>query len=193
NEQLASRVATAEDEFNERMRELAERPGHLLADASVLRLFAAARGAEGVSTTPSPVAAERRAAPSATVDWTAAPKALNDKAALRAALSAAAKAVGSSPLIAERLHASFAAGLAPLVAGPGALAALSAYATACCGGRLLVLSATPALLEPIDLFGAHQGLRAEYGATPLAAALDAARACDAMCLVVIEGANRGPL
>ena len=84
-----------------------------------------------------------------------------------------------------QVHAAVAAGLTPVTLGPGALAALMAYAHGACGGRLLIIHVSPSALQTRDLDEAPGG--------GLVAATAAARDIDGLSLVVLEGANRSPL
>ncbi len=110
---------------------------------------------------------------------------IKDVAALRRALTSAARARGVDPSLMLQVHAAVAAGLTPVTLGPGALAALMAYAHGACGGRLLIIHVSPSAIQPRDLDEAPGG--------GLVAAVAAARDIDGLSLVVLEGANRSPI
>lgn len=110
---------------------------------------------------------------------------IKDVATLRRALTSAARARGVDPSLMLQVHAAVAAGLTPVTIGPGALAALAAYADGACGGRLLIIHVSPTALQPRDLDDAPAG--------GLVAASAAAKDIDGISLVVLEGANRSPI
>jgi hypothetical protein len=110
---------------------------------------------------------------------------IKEIAALRRALTSAARARGVDPSMMLQIHASVAAGLMPVTIGPAALAALAAYADGACGGRLLIIHVSPSALQPRDLDDAPGG--------GLVEAVGAAKDTDGLSLVVLEGANRSPL
>jgi hypothetical protein len=110
---------------------------------------------------------------------------IKDVATLRRALTSAARARGVDPSLMLQVHAAVAAGLTPVTLGPGALAALTAYAHGACGGRLLIIHVSPSALQPRDLDEAPGG--------GLVAAAAAAKDIDGLSLVVLEGANRSPI
>jgi hypothetical protein len=110
---------------------------------------------------------------------------IKDVAMLRRALTFAARAGGVDPSLMLQVHAAVSAGLTPVTLGPGALAALTAYAHGACGDRLLIIHVSPSALQPRDLDEAPGG--------GLVAAVAAAKDIDGLSLVVLEGANRSPL
>ena len=112
-------------------------------------------------------------------------EAIKDAPGLRRALTSAARARGIVPSVMLQVHAAVAAGLTPVALGPGALAALTAYACGVCGGRLLIVHVSPSALQPRDLDEAPGG--------GLVAAATAAKDIDGLSLVVLEGANRSPI
>jgi len=84
-----------------------------------------------------------------------------------------------------QLHAAVVARLVPVALGPSALALMTAYAHAVCGGRMSVLHVSPNVIQPRDLDGVPgHGLNA---------LTEASREVDGISLVVLEGANRCPL
>lgn len=110
---------------------------------------------------------------------------IKDVAALRRALTSAARARGVDPSVMLQIHAAVAAELTPVTIGAAALAALAAYADGACHGRLSIIHVSPSALQPRDLDDAPGG--------GLLDAAGAARDIDGLSLVVLEGANRSPL
>lgn len=110
---------------------------------------------------------------------------IKDVSMLRRALTSAARARGVDPSLMLQVHAAVAAELIPVTLGPGALAALTAYAHGACGGRLLIIHVSPSALQPRDLDEAPGG--------GLVVAATAAKDIDGLSLVVLEGANRSPI
>jgi hypothetical protein len=82
-----------------------------------------------------------------------------------------------------QLHAVIAARLMPVALGPGAIAAVAAYAQAACGTRLSILHVSPGFIHPRDIDSAPE----------LLAAAAAAKDIDGLSLLLLEGANRCPL
>ena len=156
-----------------------DRPLDLLAEVSVLRPFlgnsGASRAAGGTSTSPS-----------SKVDWSRTRgEDVKDKAALRRVLTSVARARGVDPVLLLQVHAAVVARLMPITLGPGALAALTAYAHAVCAGRVLIVHVSPGAIQPHDLYEVPGG--------GLLAAASAAKEVNGLSLVVLEGANRAPL
>ncbi|MCP3170172.1 hypothetical protein [Myxococcus qinghaiensis] len=110
---------------------------------------------------------------------------LKDVVALRRALTSAARARGVDPSMMLQIHAAIAAGLTPVLLGPAALAALTAYADGACSGRLMVIHVSPSALQPRDLDDPPGG--------GLLEAVRAAKDIEGLSLVVLEGANRSPI
>lgn len=165
--------------IDERILTAIDKPFHLLAEVSVLRPFLASPAAEQ-STSGAP----RRDAPS-TIDWSRARgESINEKVALRRALTDAARARGVDPQVMVQLHAAVAAGLLPVSLGPSALATMAAYAQAVCGGRVAVFHVSPAVLHPRELAEVPGGMADATGAS-----MD----IDGLSLLVFEGANRAPI
>jgi hypothetical protein len=177
--QIASAAKEAEAAVDARVLAAIDRPLDLLAEVSVLRPFlgnsGASRAAVGTSTSPS-----------SKVDWSRTRgEAVKDKAALRRVLTSVARARGVDPVLLLQVHAAVVARLMPITLGPGALAALTAYAHAVCAGRVLIIHVSPGAIQPHDLDEVPGG--------GLLAAAAAAKDVDGLSLVVLEGANRAPL
>lgn len=110
---------------------------------------------------------------------------LADRVALQRALTHAARKWGIDPSIMLHLHATVVARLVPVAIGPSALALMTAYAHAVCGGRISVLHVSPDVIQPRDLEG--------NSGSGLNALTEAAKDIDGISIIVLEGANRCPL
>jgi len=155
-----------------------ERPLDLLAQVSVLRPFFGGAATWGVSAAVAPTANK--------LEWSRARgEQLKDRASLRRSLTAAARSKGVDPAVMIQIHGAVVARLMPITLGPGALAALVAYAQGACGARVMVLHVSPRAIHPNDFD--------ELPGGGLVAAASAAKAIDGISLVVLEGANRSPL
>lgn len=165
--------------IDERILTAIDKPFDLLAQVSVLRPFLSARATvQGALDTP------RQDAPS-TIDWSRARgESINEKVALRRALTDAARARGVDPQVMTQVHAAVAAGLLPVSLGPSALAMMAAYAQAVCGGRVSILHVSPGVLHPRELAEVPGGM---------ADATSASKDIDGLSLLVFEGANRAPI
>lgn len=176
--QVASAAKEAETAVDARVLAALDRPLDLLAEVSVLRPFFATGGSRIVSTPMSPTSTQ--------LNWSRARgENIKDKASLRRILTSAARARGVDPSIVMQVHAATAAQLMPVTLGPGALAALAAYAFGACGGRLLIVHASPSAIHPHDFDEVPGG--------GFVAAAAAAKDIGGISLVVLEGANRSPL
>lgn len=155
-----------------------EKPFELLAEVSVLRPFLAARGVAQVAET------ARQDSPS-TIQWSRQRGAsLKEKLALRRALLDAARVRGVEPPVMMNVHAAVAARLLPVTLGPSALASMTAYAQAVCGGRVAVFHVSPGVLHPRELVEVPGGV---------VDATSASQDIDGVSLLVFEGANRAPI
>jgi hypothetical protein len=173
----ASAAKDAEAAIHARVVAALDRPLDLLAEVSLLRPFLG--GESGSPRMPT-------AKVSARLDWSVKRGSdIKDKAALRRALTSAARAQGVDPSSMLNIHAAIAARLMPVTLGAGAFRALCAYAQGVCGGRLLIVHVSPSALHPRDFDEVPGG--------GLAAAIEEARDIDGISLVVLEGANRSPL
>ncbi len=176
--QVASAAKEAEAAVNARVLAALDRPLDFLAEVSVLRPFLGTGGSRVTSIATAPT--------SARLDWSRARgEDIKDKASLRRILTSAARARGVDPSLMLQVHAVTAARLMPVTMGPGALAALSAYARGACGGRILIVHVSPSAIQPHDFDEVPGG--------GLVAAAAAAEEIDGISLVVLEGANRSPL
>lgn len=103
--------------------------------------------------------------------------------------------VGLDESVTVALHTAFMSGLMPIVKGPGAMAALEAYAHVVAGGRLASLSIVPTIVQPADLFIVSPADRLSFIAHP-AGLLDTVLfaqqpdQADTLFLIVLEGINR---
>lgn len=176
--QAASAAKEVEAAVDARLLAALDRPMDLLAEVSVLRPFLGTGGSHVASTPASSV--------SLRLDWSRGRgEDIKDKASLRRILTSAARARGIHPALMLQVHAAMAARLMPVTLGPGALAALAAYAHGVCGGRLLIVHVSPSAIQPHDFDDVTGG--------GLVAAAEAAKSIDGISLVVLEGANRSPL
>lgn len=176
--QVASAASEAEAAVDARVLAALDRPLDLLAEVSVLRPLLGIGGSRPASTAGGEVPTR--------IDWSRARgESIKDKASLRRVLTSAARAQGVEPSLMLQIHAAAAARLMPVTLGPGALAALTAYAHGACGDRLLIVHVSPSFIQPRDLDVVPGG--------GLLAAAAAAKEIDGLSLVVLEGANRSPL
>lgn len=189
--EFAKQVQSIEEELASRVRAALERPASLLAEAAVLRAVLPPVTRAATSGAQPPLADDYLPARSP-LTWTAAPV-LNQLSELRSALIASFKAKGLSPVAGLRIHAALSARLLPMVTGPHGMRALESYARVTCGGRVLRIHATPALLEPAELLGRLDpaGVHLLPHSAGLLATIREASQHRRPALVVIEGANRG--
>lgn len=179
--QLRSQAATAakdaETAIEASVRAAIDRPWELLANVSVLRPLI---GRRKESEAPTGDDAPPR------LHWSQ-PRgeSIKDRAAMRTALTRAARFRGVDPALMIQLHAAVVAGVMPVVLGPCSLAMLSAYAYALCGSRFVILHVSPGVIRPRDLTVTEDG--------GLLAAAAAAGEVDGLSLAVLEGANRSPI
>lgn len=173
-----SAAREAEEAIDDRVRAAIDRPLDLLAEVSVLRPLLGASRARPVTT--------GSAGTPVRLDWSRARgEDIKDKASFRRILTSAARARGVDPSLMLQIHAAVAARLTPVTLGPGALAAVTAYAHGACGGRLLIVHVSPSAIQPHDFDDVPGG--------GILAAVAAAKDIDGVSLVVLEGANRSPL
>jgi len=177
-ESIEKTLSEVETTIDARVRAALERPADLLGQVSVLRPLLASGGARVIT---DGAASEMPAK----LDWSCSGESIKDAASLRRILTGAARSRGIEPSLMLRLHAATMAGLMPITLGTGALAALTAYADAVCGGRRLIVHVSPSAVHPNDFDTVPGG--------GLLAAVEAARDIDGISLVVLEGANRSPL
>lgn len=177
-EDLAKTTSDAEAAIAARALAAFNSPLELLAEVSVLRPFLGAIGnGAGIALPKTP--AKRPI-------WSSAQgEAIRDRASLRRMLTGAARAKGVDPSQMLRIHAAVSAGMMPVTVGSGGLAALSAYAQAACGNRLLVVHVSPGSIAPRDLYEMPDG--------GISMGVESAQEVDGVSLVVLEGANRSPL
>lgn len=176
--QVAHAAKDIEAAVDARVLAALERPTDLLAEVSVLRPFLGTGGSHVASTPTNPT--------SPRLDWSRGRgEDIKEKASLRRILTSAARARGVEPSLMVQVHAAMVARLMPVTLGPGALAALTAYAHGACGSRLLIVHVSPSAIRPHDFDEVPGG--------GLLAAAAAAKDVDGISLVVLEGANRSPL
>ena len=123
--------------------------------------------------------------------WKRGTTAIANAKELRARIIPAFKAIGVPATAYQPIHAAFAGGLLPVVAGSRALEALQAYAHVVTGGRSIVVQATSALADVQDIFGRVVERRFVPQAAGLIDIVRAARKSDGLFLVVLDGINRG--
>ncbi|MCI0392416.1 MAG: hypothetical protein MOB07_27105 [Acidobacteria bacterium] len=182
------RLEDLENEMNAQMARVLEKPSELLAESALLRIL--------LNNAPTPcnrtniIATQRQV-----IKWMPGAEVVNEFPDLRKRLIAAFKARGLHPKLSQRLHAAFTGGVMPMIAGPGALAVLQAYASVVTAGRLTIIDAGPSLIEPLDLFGKIDAGRSRFipHASGLLDILIGARESEGFTIIVIEGANRGPM
>lgn len=104
---------------------------------------------------------------------------------------AAFKGAGLPTAAYQPLHAAFASGLLPVVAGSRAIDALHAYAHVATGGRSLLIQANSALADVQDIFGRVAQRRYVPHPAGLIDIVRAARKSDGLFLVMLDGINRG--
>lgn len=179
---VKKRVSDIEGQIHRRVEEAVRNAPALLAEVAVLRPFLG-----GTRT--------RLQQPEVTYHptWNVGANKLSTLKELRLRLIPEFKAAGLSPTLYQPLHAAFAAGLLPVLAGGRALGALEAYAHVAAAGRILIVSASANLGEARDLFGRVDltGRRFVPESSGLIDVIRAARKSQGLMLVVIEGANRG--
>jgi hypothetical protein len=177
-QKLTEVVKEADAAMEVRVRAALDRPLDLLAQVSILRPFFESRTSNVASGVQEPQRTK--------IEWSSKrADEVKDKAALRRVLTNAARNRGVDPAQMLQVHAAIVGRLMPITLGPGALAALTAYAQAACAGRMLVVHVSPGAIQPRDLDDVPGG--------GLLAAASAARDVDGISLVILEGANRAPL
>lgn len=108
-------------------------------------------------------------------------------------LRAAASAYGIPHVALRRIHAAFRAGLVPIVTGNGAAAALNAYATTACAGRITSLPVAHDFLSPVDMLGvrASEPTKQRMHADLLPAAGEDAKV-NGPAVLVLQSVNQAP-
>jgi len=202
--ELEATVASFDQEVTARLEEIARKPEKAFAEAVVLRAVLAAglSGSSGDSMS-SPHASTSEPTPGRGSSPSSAPRApwvgdsasvLEDEAAVRGALAAHAS-TGTLALHAMiGLHATFLAGVTPVVVGSRGYDLLRAYASAVAGGRLLWIPIASSTMEPGDLLGRFDisAKRIMPAASGLLDVVRDATATGRLHLVVLEGFNRAP-
>jgi hypothetical protein len=185
---IEAEVREVDAEISRRLDAILKKPATLLADVAILQATLHGVSAMPVPARPAHTPGERRA-----VTWVQG-RVITQQLEFRRGLVSSCKAVGLSPRIASRIHAAVSARLLPVLAGPGAYAALDAYARVACGGRIFSAHVTPSFLEPTDLLGKVDFARARFlpHAAGLIDVLETARDTKGLALVMLEGINRAP-
>lgn len=125
--------------------------------------------------------------------WPSANVKITEIKELRPRIIHALRSLGVQTTAYQPIHAALAAGLMPIVSGARALEALEAYAHVMCAGRMLVLEVTSAIADVQDLFGRLEGKSFIPHPAGLIDVVRAARENEGPFLVVLDGANRGPM
>lgn len=180
---LEARVEELEAEIEQRVRRAMERPEAILADVALARVFARAAGTSRSAGSPTP----RGSDPT----MPAAP-AVADERELITSLERSFLVHEAPMSLVRPLHASFLAGLVPLVAGPLSFDTLRAYAQGVCSADVHCVPISPGCLEPLDLFGRIDPASGQFVPSPgdLADYLAQARGRTRLSLVVLDGVTR---
>lgn len=191
-QQLSNQLDLADEALRKRIAILFQRPVEALTQIALLR---AALGMNDVQANQRivPVGAARLMPPETALRRGEAH--IADEAQLLTAVRRSMTVIGEEASLAVKMHSAFACGLMPLLTGPGALAALEAYAQAVNGGRVVWVPVTPTMLKPADLFGDVHPVTGRFMPHPaglldllLFAAQPEQR--DKLFLVVLDGVNR---
>lgn len=168
-----------EETIQNRIIEVLSNAPALLADVALLKPFlGSSRTAE--------------ASPEASVpSWKRSTNKISTPKELRAAIIPALKSMGVPTTAYQPIHAAFAGGLLPVVAGNRAVEALRAYAHVATSGRCVVVQATSAFADIQDIFGRVVDRRFVPQAGGLIDIVRAARKSEGLFLVILEGINRG--
>lgn len=192
--ELGAVIASFDDEVAAKLVEFARRPEAAFADAVIMRALLSPSLGKPVSKDASrPSAAARPVAtdvqrPSDTIAQ------LSDAAAVRGALGAHALAKGLSIYSMLGVHASFVAGVTPVVIGARGYELLNAYASAVAGGRLHWVPVGASSMEPQDLLGRFDSASGRIipSATGLLDVMKDATVSGRLHVVVFDGFNRAP-
>jgi hypothetical protein len=183
---IAEQTRSVEAKINERIKDVLSAAPALLADIALLRPFLG-----GTRTSSSASSAGAIAAEIAIEPWKPGTNRISNAKELRARLIASFKGRGLPTAAYQPLHAAFASGLLPVVAGSRAVEALVAYAHAATAGRSLIVQATTSVADVQDLFGRVAARRFIPHPAGLIDIVRAARKSEGLFLVILDGINRG--
>ena len=195
--ELEAKIESFDREVTTRLEEIARRPEVLFAESAILRAMLAAGlpnhgvGANGAAPTRQTVRAEVTTNEGPTEASTE----LLDAVAVRRALAERAGAEALSFHAMLGLHAVFAAGTVPVVAGSSGYELLRAYAATVAGGRLHWVPVGASVMESQDLLGRFDSPSGRIIPSPsglLDVVLDASHS-GRLHVVVLEGFNRAPV
>jgi len=191
-DELQSVIASFDNEVAAKLKEFARRPEAVFADAVIMRaLLSPSLDKPANNDIPSTRAAPRAVAAEVQISSDAIAQ-LSDAAALRGALGAHAVSKGLSIHSMLSVHASFIAGIVPVVTGSRGYELLNAYASAVAGGRLHWVPVGTSTMEPQDLLGRFDSAsgRIMPSATGLLDVMNDAARSGRLHLVILEGFNR---
>lgn len=183
---VSGQLADLEHTVTERVTDLVDDASGLLAESVLLRAL-------GVGASTQAPAIPAAAAPllAWSPGWRTSP--VIEARPLNESLVSVGRESGIDHSVLQRIHAAVVAELLPVLTGNGATAALTAYATAVCAGRIAALPVAHDFLHPVDLLGVRA---ADPRATRMHAGLlsgvsDAVRE-GGTALLVLEAFNRAP-
>ncbi|WP_156665262.1 hypothetical protein [Rhodococcus phenolicus] len=142
---LSRQLESIENSVADRIAELVDDASDLLSESVILR--AVGVGSSATSTQPKQIYTA--------IDPFSGRSSLTprEKTSVSKLLRAAGEAFGIDATVLNRIHAAVRAGLLPVLTGNGGPAALSAYATAVCSGRITSMPVGHDFLHPVDLLG----------------------------------------
>jgi hypothetical protein len=178
-ELVRAQTLAIEGTIQNRILEVLSNAPALLADVALLKPFL------GISQT-AETSSEIHVA-----SWKRSTNMISSAKELRAKIIPTLKWLGVPATAYQPIHAAFAGGLLPVVAGSRALEALRAYAHVATGGRSIVVQATSAFADVQDIFGRVVERRFVPQASGLIDVVQAARRSEGLFLVILEGINRG--
>ncbi|MCS6839230.1 MAG: hypothetical protein RMJ55_07100 [Roseiflexaceae bacterium] len=192
-QQLSNQLDLVDETLRKRIAVLFQKPVEALAQIALLRAALGVNDMQANRRIIVPVGAARLTPPETALRNGEAH--IADETQLLAAVRQGMIAIGEEASLAVKIHSAFASGLMPLLTGPGALAALEAYAQAVSGGRVVWVPVTPTVLKPADLFGDVHPVTGRFMPHPaglLDLLLFAAQPeqCDKLFIVVLDGVNR---
>lgn len=180
DDKLKERTAGFEEELEEKLRDLAEKPERLFAEMAIVN--ALVRKGGPTRSKPRPAVQRQTAADSVQIT--------EESSAFMGALSTRLLALRISPVVGQELHSSLLAGMVPVLIGPEAFDVVSSYAACVSGGTLHWIPVGGSLYEPSDLLARFDPISRCLVPHPgglLDLLLDKS---DAMHVVVLDGFNR---
>lgn len=197
-DELAARQAELVDRWDEhlngRLEEIIARPEQMLTDLTILRAAARIFGQKDGWGKMDPLEAAVGPTRHTRPDDRPSLQTIGNLGELQPLIVRALEESDVPSGVGTPLHASFLAGLMPVLMGSRAFEALRAYSACVAAEQLLWIPVTPTMMRPVDLLGEYHGTAA-YGSTAgtLIDLLLSAQESDIIHIVVLDGIDRAPV